>query len=90
MILYPAAFYFKEERVLAAHPSSCHPWRVFGCPENERKWEKVREKGKSGRVESFLPNLLISRKVVSVTVQLELIYCPQPSKITKNQNQKLL
>ena len=49
-IMYPAAFHFKEERVLAAHPPSCHPHRVFGCPEsgrkmkeNERKWKR-REK----------------------------------------------
>ena len=49
-IMYPAAFHFKEERVLAAHPPSCHPQRVFGClesgrkmKENERKWKR-REK----------------------------------------------
>ena len=45
-ILYPAAFHFKEERVLAAHPLSCHPRRVFGCPESGRKGEKQRETGK--------------------------------------------
>ena len=45
-ILYPAAFHFKEERVLAAHPPSFHPRGVFGYPENERKWEKVRENEK--------------------------------------------
>ena len=46
-ILYPAAFHFKEERVLAAHPPSFHPRRVFGClengkkmKENERKWKR--------------------------------------------------
>ena len=33
----PSAFSFKEERILAAHPPSCHPRRVFGCPESERK-----------------------------------------------------
>ena len=36
-ILYPAAFHFKEERVLAVHPPSCHPRRVFGSPENGKK-----------------------------------------------------
>ena len=45
-IPYLAAFHFKEERVLAAHPPSCHPRRVFDCPESERKWEKARENGK--------------------------------------------
>ena len=33
----PAAFYFKNEVVLAVHPPSCHPWRVFGNQERERK-----------------------------------------------------
>ena len=32
--------------VLAAHPPSCHPRRVFGCPESERKGEKARENRK--------------------------------------------
>ena len=41
-ILHLAAFYFKEGRVLAAHPPSSHPWRVFGCPESAKK---MREKG---------------------------------------------
>ena len=45
-ILHLVASYFKEERVLVAHPSSCHPWRVFGYLENERKGEKVGETGK--------------------------------------------
>ena len=45
-ILYQAAFSFKEEEFLATHPPSCNPQRMFGCPENERKWEKVREKEK--------------------------------------------
>ena len=40
------AFVVKDEGGLAAHPLSCHPRRVFGCPENETKWEKVRENGK--------------------------------------------
>ena len=41
-ILHPAAFHFKEGRVLANHPLSCHPLRVFGCPESAKK---MREKG---------------------------------------------
>ena len=51
-ILYPAAFHFKEERVLAAHPPSFHPQRVFGYLENERKLEK-RKRG--GSTKSFPP-----------------------------------
>ena len=39
-ILYPAAFYCKEEGVLAAHPPSCHPW---GGVWLVRKGEKMKE-----------------------------------------------
>ena len=39
----PAAFYFKKEVVLATHPPSCHPWRVFGNQERERKRREKRE-----------------------------------------------
>ena len=31
------ALLFKDEGVLATHPPSCHPWRVFGNQERERK-----------------------------------------------------
>ena len=58
-ILHPAAFRFKEKQVLAAHPPSCHPRRVFGGPEKIEK--KMREKGaadeKRGRAESFSPKI---------------------------------
>ena len=40
-ILHPVASHFKEERVLAAHPPSFHPWRVFGYLENERKGKEA-------------------------------------------------
>ena len=43
-ILYPAAFHFKEERVLAAHPPSCHPRRVFGCSESGKKMKENERK----------------------------------------------
>ena len=36
-IMCPMTLYFKEEGVLATHPLSCHPRRVFGCLESERK-----------------------------------------------------
>ena len=42
----PVAFLFKDKGGLATHPPSCHPQRVFGRRENERKWEKVIEKEK--------------------------------------------
>ena len=40
-ILHLVASHFKGERVLAAHPPSCHPWRVFGYLENERKGKEA-------------------------------------------------
>ena len=33
----PVTFLFKDERVLATHPLSCHPQGVFGRRENKRK-----------------------------------------------------
>ena len=45
-ITHPEAFSFKEEGVLADHPPSCYPWRVFGCPEIAKK---MREKGEKVR-----------------------------------------
>ena len=46
----PAAFYFKKEVVLAAHPPSCHPWRVFGNQERERKRREKRENRKNKKL----------------------------------------
>ena len=34
---HPVAFLFKDKGGLATHPLSCHPHRVFGKRENERK-----------------------------------------------------
>ena len=49
-ILHPTAFSFKEGGVLTNHPPSCHPRRLFGCPENEKENErKGRERRKAGK-----------------------------------------
>ena len=45
-----AAFYFKKELVLAAHPPSCHPWRVFGNQKRERKRREKRENWKNKKL----------------------------------------
>ena len=58
-ILYPAAFHFKEERVLAAHPLSCHLWRVFGCLESGKKNEKMERVKKAGELKASHQFLLI-------------------------------
>ena len=88
-ITYPTAFHFKEERVLAAHPPSCHPRRVFGCPESERKGEKARKNGKERKAESFSPILLLSQNLSLITVQ-ELIYCPIQEKLQKEPKSKVI
>ena len=68
-ILHPSAFCFKEERVLAVHPPSCHPRRVFGCLESVKKMREKgvkEEKWETGkkRAESFCgQNLLIDFSV---------------------------
>ena len=86
----PIAFLFKEERVLAAHPPSCHPWRVFGCPVSEKKKRKRDKRRKSGKAESFPPILLLSKKFPFVTVHRSLYTAPAKQNYKKNQNQKLL
>ena len=57
-ILYPVAFHFKEERVLAVHPPSCHPRRVFGCPENGKKMrESEAEEKEAGALKASPPKI---------------------------------
>ena len=52
-IMYPASFHFKEERVLVVHPPSCHPQRVFGCPENGKKMrESEAEEKEAGELKA--------------------------------------
>ena len=48
-ILCPMTLYFKEEVVLATHPPSFHPRRVFDNRENGRKEKKMREKESYGK-----------------------------------------
>ena len=40
------ALLFKDEGVLANHPPSCHPRRVFGCLENGKKMRETRAEEK--------------------------------------------
>ena len=90
-ILYLAAFHFKEERVLAAHPPSCHPWRVFGYPESERKRRENERKGeRAGKMKASCQFLLLSKKLSLVTVHMSLYNAPAKKNYKKNQNQKLL
>ena len=46
----PVTFLFKDEGILATHPLSCHPQRVIGSLESERKGEKMRENKRSGEI----------------------------------------
>ena len=83
--------YFKEEGGLATHPSSCHPWRVFGCPESERKGEKIRETGeREGRVESFQPKSFINGEDTFIVLMWGFYIAPAKQNYKKNQNKKLL
>ena len=85
-ILHPATFSFKEEGFLATHPPSCHPRRVFGSPESERKREKMIEKKKE-REElkaSRLKSLLVSKKVSDYCVCLGLYTAPKKYKLPKS------
>ena len=45
---------------------------------------------KSGRAESFLPNLLIRKKLSLIIVQQGLIYCPSQEKLQKNPKSKAI
>ena len=57
-ILYLVAFHFKEERVLAVHPLSCHPRRVFGCPKNGNKMrESEVEEKEAGALKASSPKI---------------------------------
>ena len=49
-ILYQVAFQFMEERVLAVHPPSCHPRRVFGYPKNGKKMRESEAEEKEAGV----------------------------------------
>ena len=73
-ILPPATFHFKEERVLAAHPPSCHPWRVFGTQESERKRREKRENWK----ENEKLHVCTERLKVRVTKIYKLAYIANP------------
>ena len=57
-ILYPTAFHFKEERVLAIPPWSCHPRRVFGYLENGKKMrESEAEEKVAGALKASPPKI---------------------------------
>ena len=56
----PNSLPLQAKRVLAAHPRSCHPRRMFGSREKERKGKKMGENEKNGktgekRAESLCP-----------------------------------
>ena len=65
----PVAFSFKEEGFLAAHPPSCHPRRVFGCPKSGKKMKENEGRGERGRsTESFSTILFIDGSTLSQTL----------------------
>ena len=73
---------FKDEGGLANHPLSCHPQGVFGRRESARKGEKMREKKKSGKTESFRAKSLLHQKF-SVQSLTEVYILLRTREITK-------
>ena len=51
--------------------------------------ESGEKRRKSGKAESFLPILLLSKKLSLITVQ-ELIYCPSQAKLQKEPKSKAI
>ena len=45
----PSGRPLQGKMALAAHPLSCHPRRMFGSRESERKGKKMGEKEKTGK-----------------------------------------
>ena len=87
----PVALLFKDEKVLANHPLSCHPQGVVGSRESERKGEKMREKEKSGKIGALREKSFINGEDNLVTVLVWGFYSQIPfTKYQKNQKRKLL
>ena len=57
----PNSLPLQGKRVLVAHPSSCHPRRVFSSRERERKGKKMGEKEKEH--ENWSPKIYSLEKV---------------------------
>ena len=47
----PNSLPLQGKMALATHPPSCHPRRMFGSRESERKGKKMGEKEKTGKLE---------------------------------------
>ena len=77
------ALLIKDEGDLANHPLSCHPQGVFGRQESVRKGEKMREKKKSGKTESFHAKSLLRRKLSLYRFLIEAYILLRTREITK-------
>ena len=62
----PVVLIFKVEGGLANHPLSCHPQGVFGRRENERKYDKMREKERSGKTPTQSLLVMQNKKSLSI------------------------
>ena len=81
-ILYPTAFHFKEERVLAAHPPNCHPQ---GCLSSEKVRESGGKRKEAGelKVSRQKETFINGEKRCWLQCLLGLIYCPKIIQIIK-------
>ena len=85
----PNSLPLQGKRALAAHPSSCHPQRVFSRRENEKENERKRETGASWR--SFpKPIFTIKNGKVLFKVLVGLIYTQPHYKLLKKTTNPIL
>ena len=87
-ILPPAAFCFKEEGVLANHPPSCHPWRVFGCLENRKERERKLKQEEAGKYELKASQKFIVMLIDCHLLQTEAYICSEKGKLQNNMKQQ--
>ena len=86
----PNSLPLQGKRALAAHPSSCHPRRVFGSRE---RGKKIKENGETGKQRENCRPLSIAKSEVidSKFVQTEAYIGAQCiGNYQKNKNKKLL
>ena len=88
-ILHPAAFHFKEGRVLAEHPLICHHQGVFGRLESAKKMREKgnREKQKRGELKAS-PQKLITEVIDCHLLQIEAYICSEEGKSQNNMKQQ--
>ena len=88
-ILHPAAFHFKEGRVLPKHPLIFHHQGVFGCSESAKKMREKgnREEQKRGELKAS-PQKIIIEVIDCHLLQTEAYICSEEGKLQNNMKQQ--